>query len=135
IGAALGVAEGILAGTRSKFQRAVTLGGIVSFFGGWIGVWLGQSLYSAILGAFHITDQTPHDPFQFFLHLIARTLGWTFLGTLGGLSVGVPSQSARKMKHALIGGMFGGALGGFSFQTVAMISQSLPLFDGPVLRL
>src|SRR5436309_1090293 len=60
IGAALGVAEGILAGTRPKFQRAVTLGALVSFFGGWIGIWLGQALYSAILGAFRITDQTPH---------------------------------------------------------------------------
>jgi pSer/pThr/pTyr-binding forkhead associated (FHA) protein len=135
IGAALGVAEGILAGTRSKFQRAVTLGAIVSFFGGWIGVWFGQSLYQGILNAFRITDQTPHNSFQFFLHLIARTLGWMFLGTLVGLSVGVPTQSARKMRHGLIGGMFGGALGGFSFQTLAMISQSLPLFDGPVLRL
>jgi pSer/pThr/pTyr-binding forkhead associated (FHA) protein len=39
------------------------------------------------------------------------------------------------MRHGIIGGMFGGALGGFSFETLAQISQSLPLFDGPVLRL
>lgn len=135
IGTALGVAEGILAGTRPKFQRAVTLGGIVSFFGGWIGVWFGQALYSGILNTFQIRDQNPDNPFQFFLLLIARTLGWMFLGTLVGLSVGIPSLSARKVRHGFIGGMFGGALGGFSFETLARIGSVMPLFQGPVLRL
>jgi pSer/pThr/pTyr-binding forkhead associated (FHA) protein len=135
IGAALGVAEGILAGTRSKFQRAVGQGVVVGFLGGWVGLWLGQRMYGMLLAAAHIADQTPRNSFEFFFHLIARTLGWTLLGTLVGLSVGIPTRSPRKMRHGLIGGMFGGALGGFSFRTLAMISQTLPLFDGPVLRL
>jgi pSer/pThr/pTyr-binding forkhead associated (FHA) protein len=135
IGAALGVAEGIVAGTAPKFKRAVMMGALVGAAGGCLGLWIGQAFYGGILAMFRITTQEPRTPFEFFLHLIARTLGWTLLGMLVGLSVGVPTQSTRKMRHGFIGGMFGGAIGGFSFQTLAMISQSLPLFDGPVLRL
>src|SRR5205823_8569554 len=117
IGAALGVAEGILEGTRSKFQRAVLWGALVSFVGGWVGISLGQYIFSALLvGARVGPDMLPRSPVQFFVLLIARTLGWSLIGTFVGLSVGAPTLSGRKMRHGLIGGMLGGALGGFSFE-------------------
>lgn len=129
IGLALGVSEGIAGGTRSKFLRAVGMGGLIGILGGLVGLWTGQTLYSAMGG--NPFGGAP-SLFQFFWQILARSLGWALIGAGVGLSVGVSTQSSRKIWHGLVGGLIGGFLGGFSFQTLA---QSPLPFTGANLRM
>jgi pSer/pThr/pTyr-binding forkhead associated (FHA) protein len=128
IGLAMGVSEGIAGGTRSKFQRAVGLGALVGIAGGLIGLYSGQALYGAL-------ETNPYGPprdlFEFFRRIMTRSLGWGLIGVGVGFSVGVPTQSSRKMRHGLVGGTIGGLLGGFSFQTLSMSG----MFTGEILRM
>jgi pSer/pThr/pTyr-binding forkhead associated (FHA) protein len=128
IGLALGISEGIAAGTKSKFLRATGLGALLGVAGGMAGLYMGQTLYGALggnpLGGANVAD--------FFRQILVRSLGWGLIGAGVGFSVGVPTQSAAKMRNGLIGGTIGGLLGGFSFQTLSM--SHLP-FTGENLRM
>jgi pSer/pThr/pTyr-binding forkhead associated (FHA) protein len=129
IGLAIGVSEGIAGGTRAKFQRAAGLGALVGIAGGLLGLWMGQTLYATLGGNPYGTAPSI---FQFFWQIMARSLGWALIGVGVGFSVGVPTQSGRKIRHGVIGGLIGGFLGGFSFQTLA---QSRLPFTGEALRM
>jgi pSer/pThr/pTyr-binding forkhead associated (FHA) protein len=128
MGLALGVSEGIAAGTKSKFLRAAGLGALFGVAGGLIGLYMGQILYTSLGGQYG----PPASVYEFFRQIMARSLGWALIGSGVGLSVGIPTQSSRKTWHGFIGGTIGGFLGGFSFQTLA--ESHLP-FTGANLRM
>src|SRR5437660_9951946 len=94
IGAFLGVGEGILAGTRSKFQRAVLMGAGVSFIGGCVGVAAGNRIFDQLLAAAGIgPDMQPRSSPQFFALLLARTLGRALFGRSEERRVGEECRS------------------------------------------
>jgi pSer/pThr/pTyr-binding forkhead associated (FHA) protein len=121
-GLALGVNEGITAGTTQKFQRAVGYGAVTGLLGGWLGLTVGQIFYQNLLATSGVTPgQAGFSPF--FINLIARSVGWGLIGTFVGSAVGFPSGSTQKIRNGFIGGTMGGLLGGFGFQIFADITR------------
>jgi pSer/pThr/pTyr-binding forkhead associated (FHA) protein len=123
-GLALGVSEGITSGTQTKFQRAVLMGAVTGTLGGVLGLECGQRFYQTLLG---VTGASPEDAggfSQFFIQLIARSVGWGLIGTFVGSAVGFPSGSTQKVRNGFIGGTIGGLVGGFAFEISARITNA-----------
>src|SRR5207244_1039204 len=108
--------------SATRVLRGLVLGAL----GGALGWLLPEMVFHLFL------DPTPPNPVP---NPESTLWGLGIVGALIGLSVGVPTLSGRKMRHGFIGGLFGGTLGGFAFQTLAEISRAVPLFQGPTLRL
>jgi len=123
-GLALGVGEGITAGTQPKFLRAVGWGAVTGLLGGILGLWVGQQFYQTMLSVSGVSAYGPGGPIQFFVRLIARTVGWGLIGTFVGCAIGVPSGSVQKIRNGFIGGTIGGLVGGFAFEIFAQITQT-----------
>lgn len=123
-GLALGVGEGITAGTQPKFMRALGAGAATGLLGGVLGLWVGQRVYEALLSIFGVSPDGPGGPLDFFVRLIARTVGWGLIGTFVGCAIGVPSGSTQKIRNGFIGGTIGGLVGGFAFEIFAQITQT-----------
>jgi pSer/pThr/pTyr-binding forkhead associated (FHA) protein len=121
-GVALGVGEGITAGTKPKFQRAVGFGALTGLLGGLLGLTVGQLFYQTMLTTAGIQSNGQSGFIPFLVQLIARSVGWGLIGTFVGAAIGVPSGSTRKIRHGLIGGAIGGLVGGFAFEIVGRIT-------------
>lgn len=123
-GLALGFAEGITAGTQPKFFRAVGIGLVTGLLGGVLGLFFGQWFYGTLLATAGVDPDRPGGLGQFFLVLVARSVGWGLIGTLVGTAIGFPTGSTQKIRNGLIGGTIGGLVGGFAFQISADILHS-----------
>lgn len=123
-GLALGVGEGITAGTQPKFVRAVGIGAVTGLFGGVLGLTFGQWFYATLLSAAGIIRQGEPGFLPFIVQLIARSVGWGLIGTFVGSAVGVPSGSTQKIRNGFIGGTIGGLIGGFAFEIVGVTTNS-----------
>jgi pSer/pThr/pTyr-binding forkhead associated (FHA) protein len=123
-GLALGIGEGITAGTKPKFLRAVGVGAATGVLGGIVGLACGQWFYQTLLSTAGVSASGPGGPVQFFVRLIARTVGWGLIGTFVGCAIGVPSGSTQKIRNGFIGGTIGGLVGGFAFEIFAQITQA-----------
>ena len=123
-GLALGVGEGITAGTSLKFRRAAGFGAITGTLGGILGLAFGQYFYQTMLAAAGITRQDQGGFIPFLVHLMARSVGWGLIGTFVGSAVGFPSGSTQKIRNGFIGGTIGGLIGGFAFQIFAVVTMS-----------
>jgi pSer/pThr/pTyr-binding forkhead associated (FHA) protein len=123
-GLALGVGEGITAGTKPKFQRAVLVGAVAGMLGGVLGLAFGQKFYETLLTTAGIHRQGEPGFGQFLIQLVARSIGWGLIGTFVGASVGMPSGSTQKIRNGLIGGAIGGLIGGFAFEIVGVVTGS-----------
>ncbi|MBI3910237.1 MAG: FHA domain-containing protein [Armatimonadetes bacterium] len=128
IGTSLGVGEGILAGTQTRFWRATAIGATVGIIGGWLGISFGQYLFAWMGGK--IAPET-HTLVEFFNMLFDRTVGWSVIGLLLGLTLGFTGGSGQRARNGAIGGFIGGLLSGFVFQALAFTNQ----FSGIHLRL
>ncbi len=125
IGGSLGVAEGLGEGTTGRFKRAFFSFAGLGAVGGFIGFYCGQVIYALMggnPGEVSIADFGPQ--------IIARSMGWMFLGLFLGAVFGVPSLSFRRAWNGAVGGAIGGFLGGFMFQVLAFTH----LFFGTQLR-
>lgn len=114
IGAMIGLATGLSLGTGKHILRGVALGALVGIPGGWIGLTVGQILFS-VLGV-------GLPPIGW---IIGRILGWSAFGALIGLSEGVIARSPKRMRNGLLGGAIGGALGGALFDFLALTVGSI----------
>ncbi|MBW3622679.1 MAG: FHA domain-containing protein [Armatimonadetes bacterium] len=132
IGGALGAAEGLSRGsTRQAWNYA--LGGMgLGLLGGFLGIYLGQSIYgpwtefNRRLEAFGGAAL----PVVFFSGIMARTVGWACIGLFIGLATGLLIFSPRRLSSGAVGGLIGGALGGFCFEIIARIVQVPELSRG-----
>jgi pSer/pThr/pTyr-binding forkhead associated (FHA) protein len=120
-GLALGVGEGITAGTKPKFQRAVGIGAVTGLVGGFFGLECGQWFYQTMLTVAG-TSQGQPGFIPFLVQLIARSVGWGLIGTFVGGAVGFPSGSTQKIRNGVIGGTIGGLIGGFAFEIVGVVT-------------
>jgi pSer/pThr/pTyr-binding forkhead associated (FHA) protein len=123
-GLALGVGEGITAGTKSKFQRAVGTGAVMGLLGGVAGLVIGQFFYGSLLAAAGISRQDQAGFIPFLVQLVARTVGWGLIGTFVGAAVAFPSGSTQRIRNGFIGGTLGGLIGGFAFEIFAQITRA-----------
>ncbi|MGQ9657850.1 MAG: FHA domain-containing protein [Fimbriimonadales bacterium] len=114
IGALIGLATGLSLGTGKHIMRGVALGAGVGILGGWVGLTVGQILFSVL---------TASMPFVGLI--VGRILGWSAFGALIGLSEGLIARSPKRMRNGLIGGAIGGALGGALFDFLAVTLGSV----------
>jgi pSer/pThr/pTyr-binding forkhead associated (FHA) protein len=114
IGAMIGLATGLSLGTGKHILRGVALGALVGVPGGWIGLTVGQILFSVLGARMPIVGW-----------IIGRILGWSAFGALIGLSEGIIARSPKRMRNGLLGGAIGGALGGALFDFLALTVGSI----------
>ncbi len=131
MGLGLGAAEGINSGSYKQLLRSTALGLLIGLAGGLIGVNMGQMIYGAIAGPSSLNVEA--GLLDFFLNIIARTLGWAMWGVVIGASQGVSSGSLRRIWLGAIGGVIGGATGGFVFELLGYLLGGIA--TGEVLRL
>ncbi len=120
IGVLLGVVDMLVRGQTAQWPKIVGIGlavGIVS------GV-LGGSFAMPIFGALYHNQATT--PFHFLGNVIARALGWAFIGALAGTAPGWRKLSVRVGRNGLIGGLIGGLLGGTVFEIVPYLMPGIP---------
>lgn len=114
IGAALGVGSGLLARSRYQAQRGAQIGALAGIIGGAIGLVIGEIVYQ---------------PIQ-FIPFVGRAIGWAVFGAFVGAAQGITRRSWAGLRSAALGGIIGGAVGGFAFDLVGFITQLVFGSDG-----
>jgi len=134
IGVWVSVSEGIASGSGRMARRSAALGLVTGFFGGLVGLMIGQAVY----GPLESVGSAAPSFVGFFILVIARALGWSFVGLVIGGSQGLPNLSTRRMRNGAIGGFLGGAAGGATFEILRWLNAirltEAPIFPGPMLR-
>jgi hypothetical protein len=97
-----------------RFARLASYGVALGAVGGALGMLLGDWVNFELVGAIGASRQGGGA-----LHalgtMLARGLGWTFLGVAVGLSEGVAARSLGKLSYGTLGGAVGGFVGGALF--------------------
>lgn len=119
IGALLGVADGLASGTRGQWPKIVGIGLLVGAVAGFVGIQFGMAFY----GFLHTESVT--NPFSFLRNVLARALGWAFIGALAGTADGIRKWSGRVLRNGMIGGFIGGLFGGIAFETSVYVLVGL----------
>lgn len=109
LGALFGAASNLASGTRD-WLRAVGIGFGIGLAAGFVGINFGM----AIFGALYV-PRAPN-PLAFIGNVIARALGFAFIGALAGTAEGLRKWTMRIGRNGLIGGAIGGFLGGTVFE-------------------
>ncbi|WP_395089511.1 FHA domain-containing protein [Armatimonas sp.] len=109
LGALFGVANNLASGTRD-WVRAVGFGLGIGVAAGFVGITFGMAVFAPLY------VEKARNPLAFLGNVIARGLGWCFIGALAGTAEGWRKQSIRVGRNGLIGGAIGGLLGGAVFE-------------------
>ena len=127
IGVLLGIADALASGTLAQWPKIVGVGLAVGIASGVIGGAFGM----AVFGPLYVAPAT--NPFSFLRNVLARALGWAFIGALAGTASGWRKLSLRVGRNGLIGGLIGGILGGATFEIIPYLMPGIR--PGPVSRL
>lgn len=106
IGAALGIAEGVLVRSTYQARRGGLIGAGVGLVGGAIGLVVGETVYQPLK----------------LLCFVGRAAGWAVFGAFLGAAEGITRRSWQGLRSAALGGTIGGAIGGFMFDVVALFT-------------
>lgn len=101
LGAILGGLPGVLNRSVRQAVRGAALAGLVGGIGGALGAVPAQYLYNALGDG-----------------LLARALGWAFVGAAIGLCPGIATRDRRRAVRGLLGGWAGGFVGGLLFDLI-----------------
>jgi hypothetical protein len=91
-----------------RFCRLAAYGAILGAIGGAAGMCLGESVNHELVAKLGAV----RDVKTLILSVLARGLGWMFLGIAVGASEGVAARSLGKLSYGTIGGALGGFIGG-----------------------
>ena len=106
IGGVLGLAGGLISyGATQRAWITVAISAAAGLMGGALGLVLGEAIYQPLRGI----------PF------LGRSLGWAAFGAILGAAEGITRRSAKGFRNAALGGLIGGALGGFAFDLMLMV--------------
>lgn len=94
-----------------RFSRRATYGVLLGATGGAIGMWVGDWVNYLLVGQLGAGSGTWH----VLGTMLARGLGWLFLGVAVGVSEGIAARSLGKLSYGSIGGALGGFVGGALF--------------------
>ncbi len=119
IGALLGVADRLASGTTTQIGKAVGVGLAVGFAAGFVGLVFGAALF----GGLYVLNA--RNPLAFVGNVLARALGWAFIGALAGTADGWRKWSFRVGRNGFIGGLLGGLIGGTTFEIVPYLVPGL----------
>lgn len=126
LGIAIGAVEGTVIGSPRVLLRGAVLGCIIGAAGGMLGIYLGGIAFNWALFGRSPSITGPTGILDFGQVVLARAIGWSFLGALPGLAAGAATLSRKRALHGLIGGLLGGFIGGLVFDLVAtVIAQPL----------
>ena len=109
IGAALGIAEGIIVRSAYQTRRGGLFGAGAGVIGGAIGLVIGEMVYQPLK----------------LLCFVGRSIGWAVFGAFLGAAEGITRRSWKGLRSAALGGTIGGAIGGFMFDLVALCTVLL----------
>ena len=122
LGLAIGGVEGTAVNSPRLILRGTILGLLVGAIGGMFGIFFGSQAYNAVLFGKDPNVLVQRSNLLDFSHaVLARAIGWTFLGAFPGLAAGAATLSWKRAKHGLVGGLIGGFLGGFVFDLAATL--------------
>ena len=111
IGGAIGYfvvsVEAIRDRALAKFARLASYGVALGALGGALGMYVGDEINYLLVG----TSEG-----NALVTMLARGIGWTFLGAAIGASEGFAARSLGKFSYGTLGGAVGGFVGGCLFQ-------------------
>jgi hypothetical protein len=110
-----------------RFNRLATYGLLLGALGGAVGMWKGENIN------IWLVENIGSSRGNFFAGLalmMARGIGWMFLGLAVGMSEGIAARSLGKFSYGAIGGALGGFVGGCLFHLVYVGSQETVAFSG-----
>jgi pSer/pThr/pTyr-binding forkhead associated (FHA) protein len=113
----LGAVDGIAERSPRKLAIGIAGGAAAGFFLGFIGLFVGNIVYSLLGGTNSLNGGG--DFLAFIRQVIARTLGWAMLGLGIGAGSALVSRSPQRIRNGAIGGFLGGLIGGFVFDLLA----------------
>lgn len=138
IGTGLGVAEALSGVSPRDAVKSMVLGALIGVAGGMLGLAFGNAFY----GFFHalagdrsapslppnvVVPTGPPKFVSFLFDLFGRSIGWALIGLFIGISQGLATESPKKMVNGAVGGFFGGAVGGFTFQVLRELNGTQAL--------
>lgn len=94
-----------------RFCRLASYGVILGAVGGALGMWAGEQVNFWMVGQIGRRDGTV----PLLATMLARGLGWMFLGLACGVSEGIAARSLGKLSYGTLGGTLGGFIGGGLF--------------------
>lgn len=97
-----------------RFARLASYGAALGALGGAAGMLLGDWVNFHLVGALG-ASRAGSGVLHTLGTMLARGLGWTFLGVAVGLSEGVATRSLGKLSYGTAGGAVGGFVGGALF--------------------
>ena len=111
LGVALGVADSLAQGQRD-WLKVIGIGFGVGLVAGVVGLNFGMVAFGALY------TFPAKNPVHFLGNVIARGLGWAFIGAFAGCADGIRKLSFRVGRNGFLGGLVGGILGGTTFEIV-----------------
>jgi hypothetical protein len=112
-----------------RFSRLACYGVLLGAAGGALGMWAGDLINREMVSRLG-SERTG---WPLIGTMLARGLGWMFLGMVVGVSEGIAARSLGKMSYGTLGGALGGFLGGCLFgffYLMALEEESTTYFWG-----
>jgi hypothetical protein len=97
-----------------RFVRLASYGVALGLVGGAVGIWVGDWVNFQLVGLLGSRSHGGGAP-HLMGTLLARGLGWMFLGVAIGVSEGIAARSLGKFSYSIVGGAVGGFVGGALF--------------------
>lgn len=104
-----------------RFSYHASYGLVLGAIGGAIGMLVGEWVNAGIAG--WVGADREGSFFYVLGTMLARGLGWMFLGVAVGMSEGVISRSMGKFSYGAFGGLIGGFVGGALFNLFHVIAR------------
>ncbi len=127
IGAAIGYfvvsVEAIRDRSLVRFSRLASYGLLLGALGGALGMLAGEAINSLLVGS---VGADRGNMLKALGGMLARGVGWMFLGLAVGVSEGIAARSLGKFSYGAIGGSLGGFVGGCFFYVWYRLAQSGP---------
>jgi pSer/pThr/pTyr-binding forkhead associated (FHA) protein len=115
----LGLADILASGQTGQWLRVVGVGFLVGVLAGLLGGQLGMGFFGMLYSA------KATNPFIFLGNVLARAIGWGFIGALAGTAPGWRKFNLRVVRNGLIGGLIGGLLGGATFEVIPYLTPGI----------
>ena len=113
LGLMLAVVDTLSIESKRRLIQTLAAGAGIGALGGWVGLSVGQGLFGVIVGTGSVEITSPG---RFFVLLIARALGYAFIGGTVGAAQGIVSRSPLIARQGALGGLIGGFFGGSAFE-------------------
>ena len=113
LGLMLAVVDTLSIESKRRLIQTLAAGAGIGALGGWVGLSVGQGLFGVIVGTGSVEITSPG---RFFVLLVARALGYAFIGGTVGAAQGIVSRSPLIARQGALGGLIGGFFGGSAFE-------------------